>query len=104
VLDFGIAKLAEPEVPATMSEKDAVSLVETHLGSIFGTARYMSPEQVLGEAVDKRTDIWSLGAVIYEMVAGRAPFSGETAGEVMTSILETNRQLSPITAGKFQTT
>ena len=89
VLDFGIAKLAEPEVPTTISEKESVSLVETHLGSIFGTARYMSPEQVLGEAVDKRTDIWSLGAVLYEMVAGRAPFSGETAGEVMTSILET---------------
>ena len=87
VLDFGIAKLAEQEVPATMSEEEAVSLVETHLGSIFGTARYMSPEQVLGE-VDKRTDIWSLGAVLYEMVAGRAPFSGETAGDVMTSILE----------------
>ena len=89
VLDFGIAKLAEPEVPATLSEEEVVSLAETHLGTIFGTARYMSPEQVLGEAVDKRTDIWSLGVVLYEMVAGRAPFSGETAGEVMTSILET---------------
>ena len=88
VLDFGIAKLAEPEMPATMSEEEVVSPVETHLGSIFGTARYMSPEQVRGEAVDRRTDIWSLGAVLYEMVAGRAPFSGETPGEVMASILE----------------
>ena len=88
VLDFGIAKLAEQEVPATMAKEAAVSLVETRLGSIFGTARYMSPEQALGEAVDNRTDIWSLGAVLYEMVAGRAPFRGETAGEVMTLILE----------------
>ena len=88
VLDFGIAKLAEQEVPATLPEEEAVSLVETHLGSIFGTARYMSPEQARGEAVDKRTDIWSLGVVLYEMVTGRAPFSGETAGEVMTLILE----------------
>ncbi len=103
VLDFGIAKLAEQEVPTTMAQEDAVSLVETHLGSIFGTARYMSPEQVLGEAVDKRTDIWSLGAVLYEMVAGRAPFSGETAGEVMTSILETEPPPSPITSRKFRT-
>jgi len=88
VLDFGIAKLAEQEVPPKLSEESAVSLVETHLGSIFGTARYMSPEQVLGEAVDKRTDIWSLGVALYEMVARRAPFSGETVGEMMTSILE----------------
>ncbi|MGB8472680.1 MAG: protein kinase [Candidatus Acidiferrum sp.] len=96
VLDFGIAKLAEPEGPATMTEEEVVESgraearpSETRLGSIFGTARYMSPEQVLGEAVDKRTDLWSLGVVFYEMVAGRAPFSGETAAEMMTSILET---------------
>ena len=49
----------------------------------------MSLEQVLGEAVDKRTDIWSLGVVLYQMVSGRAPFSAETTGEAMTSILET---------------
>jgi serine/threonine protein kinase/tetratricopeptide (TPR) repeat protein len=89
VLDFGVAKLAEQELPSTMPAKEAMSLVETQLGSIFGTTRYMSPEQVLGQAVDKRTDIWSLGAVLYELVAGRAPFSGETAGAVMKAILET---------------
>ena len=72
-----------------MGPDSLASPAETRLGSIFGTARYMSPEQVLGEAVDRRTDIWSLGAVLYEMVAGQAPFSGETTGEVMTSILET---------------
>ena len=89
VLDFGIAKLAEQEVPVTMAEEEAVSLVETNLGSILGTVRYMSPEQARGAPVDKRTDIWSLGVVLYEMVAGRAPFTGETPGEVMASILET---------------
>jgi eukaryotic-like serine/threonine-protein kinase len=87
VLDFGIAKLAEQEVPPTMREKEAVLLVGTNLGSILGTVRYMSPEQALGAPVDKRTDIWSLGVVLYEMVAGRAPFTGDTPQEVMNSIL-----------------
>src|SRR6266513_3239354 len=68
VLDFGIAKLAEQEVPATMARDEALLLVETTLGSILGTVRYMSPEQACGAQVDKTTDIWSLGAVLYEMV------------------------------------
>src|SRR5437870_2069813 len=88
VLDFGIAKLAEQEVPVTLAEEEAVLLVETHLGSILGTVRYMSPEQAYGTQVDKGTDIWTLGVVLYEMVTGPAPFSGETPGEAMSSILE----------------
>jgi serine/threonine protein kinase/Tfp pilus assembly protein PilF len=89
VLDFGIAKLAEQEVPVTMAEEEAVLLVETNLGSILGTVSYMSPEQARGAPVDKCTDIWSLGVVLYEMAAGRAPFTGETPREVMASILGT---------------
>src|SRR5467141_2495661 len=88
VLDFGIAKLAEQEVPATMAEEEALLLVETNLGSILGTVRYMSPEQARGAPVDKGTDIWSLGVVLYEMVTGHAPFAGDTPGETMSSILE----------------
>src|SRR5437667_6875362 len=88
VLDFGIAKLAEEEVPVTLAEEEAVLLVETHLGSIMGTVRYMSPEQARGAQVDKRTDVWSLGVVLYEMVTGHAPFAGDTPGETMSSILE----------------
>ena len=88
VLDFGIAKLAEQEVPATMPKDEALLLVETNLGSILGTVRYMSPEQACGAPVDKRTDIWSLGVVLYEMVTGHAPFTGDTPREVMSSILE----------------
>src|SRR5438874_4221958 len=88
VLDFGIAKLAEQEVPVNLAEEEAGLLVETHLGSIMGTVRYMSPEQARGAQVDKRTDVWSLGVVLYEMVTGHAPFAGDTPGEVMASILE----------------
>src|SRR5947208_6502661 len=88
VLDFGIAKLAEQEVPVTMAEKEALLLVETNLGSILGTVRYMSPEQAYGAPVDKGTDIWSLGVVLYEMITGHVPFTGETPGEAMSSILE----------------
>ncbi len=88
VLDFGIAKLAEQQVPLTTPRDEALSLVETNLGSILGTVRYMSPEQACGAPVDKRTDIWSLGVVLYEMVTGHAPFTGDTPKEVMSSILE----------------
>ncbi len=88
VLDFGIAKLAEQEVPATMAKDEALLLVETNLGSILGTVRYMSPEQACGEHVDQSTDIWSLGVVLYEMVTGQTPFTGDTPAEVMFSILK----------------
>ncbi|PYK71044.1 MAG: hypothetical protein DME44_09185 [Verrucomicrobia bacterium] len=89
VLDFGIAKLAESAfAEATADGTGSMALAETNLGSILGTVRYMSPEQACGAQVDKGTDIWSLGAVLYEMITGHAPFTGETPTETMTSILE----------------
>src|SRR5213593_3244812 len=96
VLDFGIAKLAEQEVPVTVPPDEALLLVETNLGSILGTVRYMSPEQACGAPVDKRSDIWSLGVVLYEMVSAHAPFSGDTPKEVMSSILE--KEPPPLTS------
>lgn len=95
VLDFGIAKLAEQEVPVTTPREEALLLVETNLGAVIGTVRYMSPEQVCGGHVDAATDIWSLGAVLYEMVTGHVPFSGDTPREAMTSILE--KEPPPVT-------
>src|SRR5881275_3373126 len=89
VLDFGIAKLAESAfAEATADGTGSMALAETNLGSILGTVRYMSPEQARGAQVDKRTDVWSLGVVLYEMVTGHAPFTGDTPGETMSSILE----------------
>ena len=101
VVDFGIAKLAEQEAPATMPKDEALLLVETNLGSILGTVPYISPEQACGVPVDKRTDIWSLGVVLYEMVTGHQPFTGGTPREVMTSILE--KEPPPLTTYNKQT-
>src|SRR6478672_2284872 len=101
VLDFGIAKLAEQEAPATMPKDEALLLVETNLGSILGTVPYMSPEQACGAPVDKGSDIWSLGLVLYQMVTGHQPFVGEAPREVMTSILE--KEPPPLTSYRRQT-
>jgi serine/threonine protein kinase len=88
VLDFGLAKLIEREATDT----EAPTLVNTDAGVVMGTARYMSPEQVRGLAVDARTDVWSLGVVIHEMLTGRVPFAGETASDVIAAVLEREPQ------------
>ncbi|HYP28196.1 MAG TPA: tetratricopeptide repeat protein [Blastocatellia bacterium] len=88
VLDFGIAKLTTPRALPTDTEMPTAAQVSTDTGRPVGTVSYMSPEQARGLSVDARTDIFSLGIVLYEMLAGRRPFEGETAGHVMVSILE----------------
>jgi serine/threonine protein kinase len=85
VLDFGLAKVIRPEEQAGGSHLSTVAKTET--GVVMGTVQYMSPEQVLGREVDHRTDIFSLGVVLYEMATGRLPFSGATTNETMDRIL-----------------
>src|SRR2546425_9328140 len=90
VLDFGLAKLTESQLSTTDTEAPTIAKVVTDPGTVMGTVNYMSPEQARGVAVDARSDIFSLGVVIYEMLAGRAPFEGETASDVIASILKTD--------------
>jgi serine/threonine-protein kinase len=88
ILDFGIAKLTEQEKPEIESEDKTAVQVNTTPGMIIGTANYMSPEQAKGKEVDSRTDIFSFGVVLYEMVAGGLPFEGESPLEIIGSILK----------------
>src|SRR5882762_8615315 len=90
VLDFGIAKLLEQ----TQADLPAITRQQTEIGVVLGTVGYMSPEQARGLAVNERTDIWSLGVVLYEMLAYRAPFVGATRMDTMVAILE--REPAPL--------
>ncbi len=88
VLDFGLAKLTEPTSPELVdTEALTRANVKTDPGTVVGTVIYMSPEQARGMPVDARTDIFSLGVLIYEMVAGRLPFEGSHTNEIMASVL-----------------
>jgi len=89
ILDFGLAKLSEQTSQAVAAEAPTRQ-VRTGSGIVIGTAGYMSPEQARGLAVDSRSDIFSLGAVIYEMVGRQKPFEGETPSDVIASILKTD--------------
>ncbi len=82
VLDFGVAKYSHP------NGDDQEEALATTPGTVIGTAAYMSPEHARGQAIDSRTDIWSVGVMLYELVTGQRPFAGETPMDVMSAVLE----------------
>ena len=94
LLDFGIAKLTMPSSHDAESGSEAQTFFKTAPGIVMGTPNYMSPEQARGVAVDGRTDIWSVGVVIYEMCSGQVPFSGDTQTDVLVEIL--SKPLPPL--------
>ncbi len=102
VLDFGLAKLAQPFAQTSFSEDQTRTQetqqsdeIRTKTGMVLGTPRYMSPEQARGQPLDGRTDIFSLGAVLYEMIAGRAPFKAPTLADIIAQVLQS--QPPPLT-------
>ena len=88
ILDFGVAKLLEKSSPENPSTTSPVVRTETGVGVMLGTIGYMSPEQVRGLGVDVRTDIWSCGVVLYEMLGGQRPFDGQTNADTLVMMLE----------------
>lgn len=89
VLDFGLAKAMSPENGTEdISNSPTLSVAMTQVGFIIGTAAYMAPEQAKGKSVDRRADIWAFGCVLYEMLAGKKTFEGETVSDVLAAVIK----------------
>ncbi|MFN8589802.1 MAG: serine/threonine-protein kinase, partial [Candidatus Eisenbacteria bacterium] len=103
VLDFGLAKGGGGQRSASsdprLSASPTMTYHGTEAGMILGTAAYMSPEQARGKAVDRRTDIWSFGCVLFEMLTGRRAYDGETVSDMVARILERDPEWSALPAG-----
>ena len=97
VLDFGLAKLAVVDA-ADASTTETVTIEHTRTGIVLGTPAYMSPEQARGQALDKRTDIWAFGCVLYEMLTGRAAYSRASTAETLSAVLEREPDWSALPA------
>ena len=87
-LDFGLAQALDPTPTRDSSESPTLTAAATQMGVVLGTAPYMSPEQASGDTVDKRSDIWSFGVVVFEMLTGQCLFTGETISHVLAKVLD----------------
>ena len=90
VLDFGLAKALDTTPQGDLSESPTLTAAATQMGMIMGTAAYMSPEQARGKSVDRRSDIWAFGVVLYEMLTGTRAFHGEAVADCLAKIIERN--------------
>jgi serine/threonine protein kinase len=99
VLDFGLAKAAGDSSTPKLTHSTAQTANHTSDGAVMGTPGYMSPEQARGQAVDKRTDIWAFGCVLYEMLTGRVAFKGETAAGTIVAVLENEPEWAVLPRG-----
>jgi eukaryotic-like serine/threonine-protein kinase len=100
VLDFGLAKVLEDEPPASsLANSPTLTMGRTRAGVILGTAAYMSPEQAVGRPVDRRSDIFSFGAVLYEMLTGASAFAGATTPDVLEAVVKDDPDWSKLPAG-----
>jgi serine/threonine protein kinase len=99
VLDFGLAKaFGAEQTDLNLSNSPTLSNAATQMGVILGTAAYMSPEQARGKSVDKRTDIWAFGCVLFEMLTGKAAFQGEDVTEILASVVKGGANLDLLPA------
>ena len=103
VLDFGLAKAVAPEAVSNsapdLSQSPTLAHAGTLAGVLLGTAAYMSPEQAKGRTVDRRSDVWAFGCVLFEMLSGRAAFAGETVAETLAAVLRAEPEWSALPPG-----
>ena len=99
VLDFGLAKALDPAPDGDPSQSPTLTAAATQMGVVMGTAAYMSPEQVRGKPVDKRTDIWAFGCVLYEMLTGARAFAGQDVTDTIAAVVRLEPDWSSLSSG-----